>query len=220
VLLPRPLAAGERVEAYGFPTVACLPGEDGCWDDQAQLLDEAAAKANAMLGESFFVCREATDLARGVGAGCRPVLVLGERSLDEVLGPGEPLHKEMAAALDLATAAHYMVEEAAQAQVLGPFPFGAQPVREERPARSPLSSGDMLKILALVVATGLAIALGLAYLLQEIYQRVTFPPIAYWLTLQFIPQTWRGLLFLLIGATTGLLLPRLLASVDPRRRYR
>lgn len=43
------------------------------------------------------------------------------------------------------------------------------------------------------------IALGVAYWLAELYRTVAFPPIAYWLTLQFINQWVRGLLFVLIG---------------------
>ncbi len=46
----------------------------------------------------------------------------------------------------------------------------------------------------------LLIALGVAYWLAELYRTVPVPAIAYWLTLQFINQWVRGLLFLLVGA--------------------
>ncbi len=45
------------------------------------------------------------------------------------------------------------------------------------------------------------ISLGFGYLLRDIYATWTFPPIFYYLTLQFIPRLWRALLFGCIGVT-------------------
>ncbi len=44
------------------------------------------------------------------------------------------------------------------------------------------------------------ISLGFGYLLRDIYDTQTFPPIFYYLTLQFIPRIWRALLFGVAGA--------------------
>jgi uncharacterized cofD-like protein len=50
--------------------------------------------------------------------------------------------------------------------------------------------------LALLVVAVTVMGLGFAYLLRELYVSYTFPESAYWITLQFIPQWLRGLLFL------------------------
>jgi len=143
------------------------------------------------------------------------LLVLGDRGLDEVLGPQEPARKSLGVAPDLGVAVRFMIDEAHEDARLGAFPY-AQPKLEERPKPRLPSAGDLAKIFALVVIAGLAVALGIAYLLREVYQTVTFPSEAYWLTLQFIPRAWRGLLFVLIGTGAGLAAGFALA----RLRYR
>jgi uncharacterized cofD-like protein len=49
--------------------------------------------------------------------------------------------------------------------------------------------------LALLVVAVAIMGLGFAYLLREVYVSYTFPESAYWLTLQFIPRWFRGVLF-------------------------
>lgn len=53
--------------------------------------------------------------------------------------------------------------------------------------------------LLLLLAGVAAIGLGLAYLLRDIYQTWTFPPIAYYLTLQFLSRPVRAVLFGMAG---------------------
>lgn len=53
--------------------------------------------------------------------------------------------------------------------------------------------------LALLLAGTSIVGLGVAYLLRDIYVSWTFPPVFYYLTLQFIPRAVRGLLFGLLG---------------------
>lgn len=53
--------------------------------------------------------------------------------------------------------------------------------------------------LLLLLAGVAAIGLGLAYLLRDIYQTWTFPPIAYYLTLQFLSRPVRAALFGMAG---------------------
>lgn len=55
--------------------------------------------------------------------------------------------------------------------------------------------------LALLVVAVTIMGLGFAYLLRELYVSYTFPESAYWVTLQFIPQWVRGLLFLATAGT-------------------
>ena len=60
----------------------------------------------------------------------------------------------------------------------------------------------LVKPLALAFLGCAILALGLGYLLTYLYRTLTLPPIFYYLTLQFVPQMWRGLLFLLVGVGT------------------
>lgn len=211
-------AADPPGDDLGFEMVSCPPADIFCRDDLPDLLVHAASAADVHLSETFLVCRERDDLALATAAGCRPVLVLGERSIDDVLGPIEPDEKDFIAATDLPTAVGYMLEEAAQDESLGLFPYGAHHTLDDRPAGPALTRGDLNRVLAVVVVGGVAIALGIAYLLQEIYQTITLPPIAFWLTLQFIPQTLRGILFIVIGVAATLVAQRVLNSIPGRSR--
>lgn len=222
LLLPRSLHTGQSealagLDELGIETLLVdgleVAIEDGANSESelsafAERLSQRLAKAGAAAHESFIACRslEAAIIAEELG--CRPVLVLDERSLDEVLGPGEPASKAIAVAPTLDEALDFIADEARAFLELGPFPHGA--ASSAAPA-SPLmpTARDLAKLFGLVAASGVAVALGAAYLLQEIYQSYEFPPIFYYLTLQFIPQTLRGLIFLLLGATIGLLAPRL-----------
>lgn len=200
-----------KVDGAGLRHVV---GPDGS-ADPLPLLVEAANAAGAALSEAFLVCATLGDAAVGLDHGCRVLLVLGDRSLDEVLGPEEPARKSLGVAADLGSAVHYMIDETREDQQLGPFPFGQPKVEERAKPRLP-SSVDLAKIFVLVVIAGVAVALGIAYLLREVYQTVTFPSEAYWLTLQFIPRAWRGLLFVVVGTSAGLAAGYALA----RLRYR
>lgn len=211
VLVTHPTAEGSAPSG-AFRQIAGHPGE------QAELLVDAAAQAEVSLAEAFLVCREASEALRGAYAGCRPVLVLGNRTLDDLFGPEEPPAKDMIATPDLAMGVHYMVEEAAQDRALGPFPYGPHPSLDERAPAVVPSTSDLTRIFVVVIVAGLALSLGMAYLLQEIYQTFTFPPVAYWLTLQFIPQTWRGVLFLIIGAAAAIVAQRIWPRMPRRRR--
>jgi len=53
--------------------------------------------------------------------------------------------------------------------------------------------------LVLLLVGIVALGLGLAYILRDIYQTWTFPSVAYYVTLQFLGRGWRALLFGAIG---------------------
>ncbi len=53
--------------------------------------------------------------------------------------------------------------------------------------------------LGLLLLGLLCLALGLAYLLTQLYRQQPFPAAAYYITLQFIPRWGRGVLFLILG---------------------
>jgi hypothetical protein len=218
VLVPHQAEDGEA-PATPYPQVSCPPPDDSrCWGEHPELLMRAAMSADVGLSEAFLVSHRADDLGRALEMGCRPVLVLGDRRLDDLLGPHEPETKGFAVATDLPTAVGYMLDEAAQERELGPFPFGPHRAVDDRPIALLPTSGDLTRIFIIVSLAGVAAGLGAAYLLKEIYKTFTFPAIAYWLTLQFIPQTWRGLLFLSIGAAGALLAQRILNSIVRRRQ--
>ncbi len=63
-----------------------------------------------------------------------------------------------------------------------------------------LIPGMGVKRWLLLLFVGITIvSLGAGYVLVEVYRTWTFPPIVYYLTLQFIPRAWRGLLFATVG---------------------
>lgn len=209
--------APEPARTVGAPVVASPAERPECWDKSAGLLSTAAARANAHPSQSVLLCSEAADVNQALALGCRPILVLGDRTLDDVFGMAEPDHKGASVAVNLETAVQYAIEEASQEDALGPFPYGTPPV--EGRVRTVLPSRrDLAVLFGLVTVAGIAVALGVAYILQEIYQTVHLPPIAYWLTLQFIDQTWRGVLFLIIGGVLGALVAVALPRVLFRQR--
>ena len=66
-----------------------------------------------------------------------------------------------------------------------------------------LTPGMHVKRWILLTAFGVTLfGLGVGYFLRELYIVVDFPGEAYWLTLQFIPRTARGILFILLAVGT------------------
>ena len=53
--------------------------------------------------------------------------------------------------------------------------------------------------LGMLLAGTTILSLGFAYFLRELYLSLIFPPIFYYLTLQFIPRVYRGLLLGAVG---------------------
>src|SRR6185312_12241652 len=63
-----------------------------------------------------------------------------------------------------------------------------------------LRPGMHVKRWLVVLLIGVVLlALGVAYLLREAYLTYRFPGVFYYLTIQFLPRVWRGLLFLLLA---------------------
>lgn len=210
------LPHGLQRSAQGLPHIrtSSAKSDPEVRPELARLL-HAASNLRTTPDQIFLVTDRGADASLAAEAGFRPMIVLGERSLDEVLGPGEPAEKHFGTAPDLATAVAYIAQETAQHEELGPFPFARPPQESGRAGRS-LSTPDLLKLLGLVVLAGTAIALGIAYFLREIYETWTLPPVFYYLTLQFLPEWVRGLLFLLGGVAIGVFASRSLGSL--RRR--
>jgi hypothetical protein len=217
VLAPHGHESG-RVETGGFPVVSCADGDAACWGDEPTLLLDAARRSGATPSESFMVCTEIADVSRAAEAGCRPVMVLAGRSLDDVFGPTEPGNKQSACASDMRAATSFMLQESAQAEALGAFPYAGISTLDERARAQAPSRDELTRLMAFVVVAGLTVSLGIAYLLQELYQTARFPDAFYYLTLQFIPQVARGALFLIVGAVIAFLAAKNLNRLPVRRR--
>lgn len=186
-------------------------------DGRLDALAEAAGRAGVPLRATFFIAADASALAVADAAGCRPILIMGDRRLTDILGPSEPFDKGFAAARDLRTAAGYVIEELAQTEALGAFRYDPHLQHEERARPPTLTQRELVRVFVLVTVAGLAISLALAFFLRALYENVGVPgPLqrsAYLLTLQFLPEYARGLLFLALGAGLGALLTRMLGRV-------
>lgn len=60
----------------------------------------------------------------------------------------------------------------------------------------------LVRPLALAFLGCAILALGIGYVLTHLYRTLVLPEVFYYLTLQFVPQVWRGVLFLLVGVAT------------------
>lgn len=217
VLSPHGSESG-RVDTGGFPVVSCPEGNADCWGAEPTLLLDASRRSGATPSESFMVCTDTADVERASDSGCRPVMVLAGRTLDEVFGPMEPLHKQAVCAVDMRAATGFMLQEAAQHEALGLFPYAGVSTLDERARALAPSRDELTRLLVFVIVAGLTVSLGIAYLLQEVYQTVRFPDAFYYLTLQFIPQTARGALFLAVGVAIAILTAKNLSRLPVRRR--
>ena len=60
----------------------------------------------------------------------------------------------------------------------------------------------LVRPLALAFVGCAILALGLGYVLTHLYRTLVLPEVFYYLTLQFVPQVWRGIFFLAVGVAT------------------
>jgi uncharacterized cofD-like protein len=71
---------------------------------------------------------------------------------------------------------------------------------------------EIKRWLLMLIVGILGISLGIAYLITHLYRTQPFPPVAYYLTLQFIDRPFRGLLFIVIGFAVVVLALRQLGT--------
>lgn len=217
----RPEAAAALPVVAPRADVRIVPEGEAWTDDRLDALADAAGRVGVPLRSTYFVAADPAALEVADAAGCRPVLVLGARRLTDVLGPVEPADKGFAAAPDLATAAAFIADEMAQTAALGAFPYDPHLQHEERARPPALSQRDVVRVFGLVTVAGLATALAVAFFLRELYENVGVPgPLqrpAYLITLQFLPEWARGLLFLAVGIGLGVFLTRSIGRAWPRR---
>lgn len=60
----------------------------------------------------------------------------------------------------------------------------------------------LVRPLALAFVGCAILALGLGYVMTHLYRTLVLPEVFYYLTLQFVPQVWRGIFFLAVGVAT------------------
>jgi D-glycero-D-manno-heptose 1,7-bisphosphate phosphatase len=110
-------AAGGKVDAI----VNCPHGgieNCRCWGDFPGILWGSAAQFNLDLGACFVLADSQREVQTAYAAGVRPLVVLGGRSISEVVG-NAPSHKDFPIAADLTTAVSYIAVEQEILQRLG-----------------------------------------------------------------------------------------------------
>ena len=236
-------AAGGRVDAI----INCSH-ESGracrCWGDFPGVLWCPAAQFNLDLGACFILADSLLEVLTAYAAGVRPLVILGGRSISEVVGSA-PAHKDFPIAPDLTTAVSYITVEQEISQRLGharalvpALPAeavlyaqtAAMPTINVTSARlaamhnqireSRLKLKDVARWLSFFILGSLGVTLGIAYLLTHLYRVQPFPGFIYYVTLQFISRPERGALFIIIGAGVIFLALRSLYRSDFYARLR
>lgn len=217
-------AAGGRVDAV----VLCPhpAGSDcGCWGNRPGLILEAAARFDLQRNDCYLIAATPADVDMAVAAGVRPILVLGGRTIGDLLGDTSR-RKDFPVARTLAQAVEYIIAEERIAAQIGKPRQNVPPAPAEEPARPPVGSPTVVPIsrvavsasrrtrmrprdvgrwLAFLVVGGVWLSLGIAYLLTHLYREQPFPQAAWYITLQFIPRVERGILFILTGVAVVVL---------------
>ncbi|NLG48821.1 MAG: hypothetical protein GX552_01765 [Chloroflexi bacterium] len=213
-------AAGGRVDGL----ISCEHALDercNCWGEFPGAFWVAASEFDLSLNECYLVADTAEEIESAYAAGMRPLIVLCDRSIGEILG-NLPQHKDFPLAADLTTAVGYIAVEDDIRKELGHarVPAKAIPTDELMQAEalptikvtSPFAQGmrtnmqksrlqlrDMGRMLTFFVLGALGLGLGIAYMLTHLYRQQPFPDFVYWITLQFIPRPLRGALFIAWG---------------------
>ena len=205
------------------------------------LVWSAAARFSLRPEQCYLLGDSPADVVTATAAGVRPVVILGERTIEQVFGRAE-LDTDFPMTADLLTAVQYIQVEEDIARQTGQARVASVPVpsdlllsadverwasltvysaraRElaERTGRTRVQRSDIVRWLFLLSFGALGLSLGIAYLLTHLYRVQPFPEFVYYLTLQFIPRAFRGVLFILIGsAVIGLAVRSILLSAAVR----
>lgn len=194
-----------------------------CWNESPGIIWAAATQFGLDLPSSYLVGDTVEDILTAKAAGVRPILVLGERSIEEVLGSVD-LQKDFGFAPDLSRAAEFIAVEQDTALALGrprseapeiPIEYGLGVINGALPQLTAISEtarqsqqrhsgarvqlGDITRWLVFLTVGGLGLSLGIAYLLTHLYRVQAFPSYMYYLTLQFIDRRVRGAIFMAFG---------------------
>jgi hypothetical protein len=219
----------KQVDDAGGRVDGCLccgesaPRECSLPEARANALWIVGSQFDLQLNECYVLGETAEDVDMAYRVGARPLLLLGSRSVGEVLG-NQPEHKDYPIALDLTMAVNYIDVEEEAGRQLGhprqqPVPAPSQEVlyaeAEAQPTltltsalahdirarmtRARTQLADVRRWMSFLVVGVVGLALGIAYLLTHLYRMQPFPEFVYYITLQFIPRPLRGALFILWG---------------------
>jgi len=183
----------------------------------------ALSQLDVRLDAGYVLADTQRDVLTAYDAGLRPIMVLSDRHVEQVLGD-LPAHKDFPIAPNLTTAVRYIgVEESTRDQLGHPqnevVPVPAEDILSLDPATlpaftitSPLAQElrsravrtrtqlrDIGRWLTFFVLGAVGLSLGIAYLLTHLYRVQPFPEYVYYITLQFIPRPVRGALFITWG---------------------
>jgi histidinol phosphatase-like enzyme len=205
----------------------------GCWGTYPGFLYATAARLDLRLEECFLLCDAPNDVLLAYRVGCRPILVLGGRSIGNVYEGHQPEPRDFPIARDFASAVDYVLAEDQTNELWGHprVPSALSQLDEEMATQdeapelsptlrliSPVPGAERALLaglpqithsarrwLLLFVLGGVWLSLGIAYLLTHLYRVQPFPEFVWYLTLQFIPRPMRGALFIGTGAAVVIL---------------
>ena len=221
-------AAGGRVD--GVITCTHPPGAScRCWGDFPGLVWAPALQFALDPAGCYVLGDSEQDTTTAYGAGSRPLLILGDRTIGDVLG-NQPQHKDFPIAPHLTDAVDYISTEEEIARQLGrprhapvSVPVGQVLQTGEdslpkvaltsalarglqaRATRARTQLRDIVRWLWFLVVGAVGLSLGIAYLLTHLYRQQPFPKFVWYATLQFIPRPLRGAMFILLGAAVILI---------------
>jgi len=205
----------------------------GCWGTYPGFLYATAARLELRLEECFLLCDEPNDVQLAYRVGCRPIFVLGDKSIGDVYEGHQPEPRDFPVARNFASAVDYVLAEDQTNELWGHarIPSALSQLDEEMaPADEALELTPTLRLISpvpgaerallaglpqithsarrlllLFVFGGVWLSLGIAYLLTHLYRVQPFPEFVWYLTLQFIPRPVRGALFIGTGAAVVVL---------------
>lgn len=196
-----------------------------CFGDYPGLIWTSVARLNLRPEACYLLGDSAQDALTAQSAGVRPLVILADRSIDQVFGRNE-MTRDFPMAVDLTSAASYIQVEEEIAHQIGrareaappaPTALSLLPLAKELPTltlvsplaqemesklgRNRIQRSEMVRWLFFLTLGAVGLSLGVAYLLTHLYRIQPFPAYVYYVTLQFIPRLWRGAMFILLGAT-------------------
>ncbi|MFO7918256.1 MAG: hypothetical protein R6V13_09265 [Anaerolineae bacterium] len=213
-------AGGGRIDGW-----VCLEEEvgEGSEEQFPTVFWVVLSQLDLQLEVGYVLADTQEDVLTAYAAGLRPIMVLCDRNVEQVLGD-LPAHKDFPIAPNLTTAARYIgIEEDTRDQLghpqetLGPVPSedvlsrdpGTLPTfsltssrareLQSRAVRTRTQLRDIERWLTFLVLGAVGLSLGIAYLLTHLYRVQPFPEYVYYITLQFIPRPIRGALFIVWG---------------------
>ena len=236
-------AAGGRVDGF----ITCTHPPDTpcrCWGDFPGLLWAPALRFGFELEGCYVLGDSEIDAITAEAAGSRPLLVLCDRPIEEVVG-ANPRHGVFVVALHLSDAVtHVLTEkrftrhlERARRKHLGvPVRQVLQAVErslptvaatstlairlQERANEARTMAQDIARWLSLLLVGTVGLSLGIAYLVTHLYRQQPFPAFMFFFAL-YIPPRVRGILFIILGtAMSSMVVRSFVRSTGGLRRSR